>query len=174
MAILSGKSIRDRIAKGDIVVRGVEEPSIGVASLDIHLGDRFTEFRYTANPVIDIKEYKNPTRYEKMLPDGRMEIRHDYTTEYVGQDPYIIYPQDPTLCTTKEYLKLPDDIIGRFYLKSTLTKIGVMFESAASWSGVLTPGFEGDFQFPIVYNGRLPVRIYPGMVIGEVFFEKIE
>ncbi|MBI4214779.1 hypothetical protein HY546_02180 [archaeon] len=174
MSVLSGKAIRERIAKGELVIKGIGEPSVGAASVDIHLSDRFTAFKYSAFTAIDSKNWDNPARYEKVLPDGRITIWHDYTDEYVGPDPFSIHPGDCVLGVSKEYLKIPQDLIGRFYPKSGLTKMGLAFESAASWAGVLTPGFEGDFQFSMVNNGWMPIKIYPDMIVGEVFFEKIE
>ncbi|MBI1973858.1 hypothetical protein HYS54_03510 [Candidatus Micrarchaeota archaeon] len=174
MSILSGKSIKERLAKGDLIIKGVREPSIGVTSLDVHLSDKFSTFQYYAHTHIDSRKWDNPARYEKLMPDGRNFVWHDYTEEYLNNPDFTIHPDDLVFGVSKEYFKLPDDLVGRFQPKSALIKMGLLFFPAASWAGSLTPGFEGDFQFGIMNKAWTPVRIFPDMIVGEIFFEKIE
>ena len=173
MALLSGKSIRERIAKGELAITGVGEPSIGHVSVDVHLNDKFSTFQYYSHTYIDSRKWENPAQYEKLLPDGRTVVWHEYTEEYLNNPDFTVHPDDLIYAVSKEYFKLPDDLVGRFEPKSALTKMGLLFFPAASWAGVLNRGFEGDFQVGIMSKAWTPVRIFPGMVFGEVFFEEV-
>lgn len=174
MAILSGKAIRARLDAGDLVVTGVENPIVNPASIDIHLGDRITCFKYSDKTVIDSTQLEDPARYEQLLPDGRRFIWHVYTDEFIGSDPFIVHPNVSILGISKEKIKLPADLGSRFYQKSELLRLGLMVESAASWAQWLDPGFDGDLRVILKNIGWLPIKIYPGMIIGRLVFEEVK
>ena len=69
------------------------------------------------------------------------------------------------LGSTVETIRLPADYCARFEGKSTLGRIGLATHVTA---GFIDPGFRGQITVELVNHSPRPVRLTPGMRIGQL------
>src|SRR3989338_204173 len=171
--ILSDRDLKERLAKGDLVFKPLEDPehTISPASIDFRLGDRFTVFKASEKSLIDPMDYDDKCREEFQLASGRKMIRHDYTDVFEGgNEPFMIHPGDFVLGKVHEYLEIPADLACTVNGRSSLGRIGLIINSTAGW---VDPGFRGHITLEITNIGRLPIKLYPGMRVGQFVFHQL-
>ena len=71
------------------------------------------------------------------------------------------------LSATHESVTLPDDIAARLEGKSSLGRLGLLTHSTA---GFIDPGFSGHVTLELSNMATLPIKLYPGMKIGQLCF----
>jgi dCTP deaminase len=74
------------------------------------------------------------------------------------------------LGATIEKVSIPDFMVGRVEGKSTRARQGIQIHAA----GYLDPGFEGNVTLEIVNLGERIVVLWPGILIAQFSFEKLE
>lgn len=168
--ILSDKDIKARLAKGELVVEPMEDHQLGPASVDVRLGSRLRVFKLTDHAIIDPKNYCDALKAERVLESGGKVEEHEYTTLYEMKKPFVIHPHDFVLGSTLERVKLPDDLGARLDGRSSLGRMGLIMHATAGW---IDPGFEGHITLEITNLGKLPVKLYIGMRIGQLLFYKL-
>lgn len=89
----------------------------------------------------------------------------------VGKDPFVLHPGEFVLGSTIEIVTLPSTVVARIEGKSSLGRIGVQVHATA---GFVDPGFSGRLTLEISNLTRLPVKLYPGMFIGQVSFQWLD
>jgi dCTP deaminase len=67
-------------------------------------------------------------------------------------------------------MRLPRDIAGRLEGRSSLGRLGLQVHATA---GFVDPGFEGILTFELINSGKLPVRVFPGMRLGQICFFRV-
>ena len=158
--ILSDKDIKKAIREGRIKIRPNPDfkTQLGSCSLDLCLGSVFRVFEHSKIPYIDLLDQKlngkNVTREVKVKKS----------------EAFIIQPGDFILATTREYVELPDDLIGRLEGRSSLGRVGIIVHSTAA---VFDPGWRGRVVMEIGNLGRIAVALYPGMRICDIHFEEV-
>ncbi len=85
-------------------------------------------------------------------------------------DFFILHPGEFVLASTYEVITLPDDIAGRLEGKSSLGRLGLLTHSTA---GFIDPGFSGHITLELSNVANLPVKLYPGMKIGQLCLIKL-
>ena len=157
MAILSDKDIKRLLDEGHISIDPLDdyEKQIQPSSVDLRIGDEFKVFRVIRTPYIDPKDDEEVASYMESfkVPDG---------------EAFIIHPNEFALATTKECVKLPDDIVARVEGRSSMGRLGVTMHVTA---GYIDPGFEGKITLEISNIGAMPVALYPGQRVCQVVFE---
>src|SRR6185312_10180467 len=68
-----------------------------------------------------------------------------------GDEPFILHPGEFVLGSTYEVVSLPDDIAARF----------------------VDPGFSGHVTLELANVATLPIKLYPGMKIGQFCFFRL-
>lgn len=120
----------------------------------------------------DVTLSKNIVRYF-----GRGEINAMYHTlhdlEYIrfsmNSEGFVLDPNEFILGSTNEGVTIPKNIAARFEGKSSLGRLGLATHVTA---GFIDPGFDGDITLEIKNLNNHPIRIFPGMKIGQLcFFE---
>ena len=150
--ILSDRSIKESIASGRITVSPYEEALVQPASIDIRLDGRFLVFRNYKHSFIDPKAPQ---------PDLTEMVT-------VGPDePFIVHPGEFILGNTVERISLGDDLVARLEGKSSLGRLGLIVHATA---GYVDPGFDGNITLELSNVANLPIRLYPGMKIGQISF----
>ena len=86
------------------------------------------------------------------------------------EDFFILHPGEFVLASTYEVITLPDDIAGRLEGKSSLGRLGLLTHSTA---GFIDPGFSGHTTLELSNVANLPVKLYPGMKIGQLCLIKL-
>ena len=150
--LLSDRDIRAQIQSGRIGLAPWDPAMVQPASVDVRL-DRF--FRIFENH-----------RYDAIDPAAQQ----DELTRLVsptGDDPFILHPGEFVLSATHESVTLPDDIAARLEGKSSLGRLGLLTHSTA---GFIDPGFSGHVTQELSNMATLPIKLYPGMKIGQLCF----
>ena len=150
--ILSDRSIKDHIAAGRIVMTPYDESLVQPASIDIRLDGRFRVFRNYRYSCID----------PKALQEDLTEL-----VEVGPDEPFIVHPGEFILGNTVERIKLGDDLVARLEGKSSLGRLGLIVHATA---GYVDPGFEGNITLELSNVANLPIRLYPGMKVGQISF----
>jgi dCTP deaminase len=152
--VLSDRDLKKVIKQKKLIfIPALKSDQIGPASIDLKLHNEFKIFHINKLSLLDPK---------KGLPHEFMatEKRND-------GEPLILHPNEFVLASTKEYVKVPDDILLRVEGKSTLARMGILVHTA----GFVDPGFEGTLTLEISNQANLPVALYPEMYICQIAVE---
>ena len=153
--LLSDRDIRAEITAGRVAVEPFAESMIQPSSVDVRL-DRF--FRVFENH-----------KYSVIYPSiEQSELTREVVVE--PNEHFILHPGEFVLASTYEIITLPDDIAGRLEGKSSLGRLGLLTHSTA---GFIDPGFSGHITLELSNVANLPVKLFPGMKIGQLCLIKL-
>lgn len=150
--LLSDRDIKAQIESGRIGLEPLEMGLLQPSSMDVRLDKFFRLFDNHKYPFIDPKD------------------QQDELTRLVEVDPseaFILHPGEFVLGSTFEFVKLPDDIAARLEGKSSLGRLGLLTHSTA---GFVDPGFQGHVTLELSNTATLPIKLWPGMKIGQLCF----
>ena len=153
--LLSDRDIRAEIAANRVGVEPFDEVMIQPSSVDVRLDKFFRVFENHKYSVID------PSTEQA-------ELTREVIAE--GDEPFILHPGEFVLASTYEVITLPDDIAGRLEGKSSLGRLGLLTHSTA---GFIDPGFSGHITLELSNVANLPVKLFPGMKIGQLCLIKL-
>lgn len=161
MSVLCDKSIKERIESDNIVIEPYDPKLVQPASIDLRLGKSFmTYLPGASNPVIE------PVG---MSIDNAINWQPVIKTK---EDPFFyLYPNQFVLGTTFEKVKIPNDLLARLEGKSSLGRIGLLVHITA---GYIDPGFEGEITLELLNVTNRPIKLVPGMAIGQLSFETLD
>ncbi|WP_042378691.1 dCTP deaminase [Streptacidiphilus melanogenes] len=148
--LLSDKDIRNEIESGRVVIDPFDPEMIQPSSIDVRLDRLFRVFENHKYPHID-PAVEQPDLTRLVEPDG--------------DEPFILHPGEFALASTYEVVTLPDDIASRLEGKSSLGRLGLLTHSTA---GFIDPGFSGHVTLELSNVATLPIKLYPGMKIGQL------
>jgi dCTP deaminase len=148
--LLSDKDIRAEIDGGRVRIDPFEPDMVQPSSIDVRL-DRFLRvFENLRYPHIDpAVEQPDLTRL----------------IESTADEPFILHPGEFVLASTYEVITLPDDLASRLEGKSSLGRLGLLTHSTA---GFIDPGFSGHVTLELSNVATLPMKLWPGMKIGQL------
>jgi dCTP deaminase len=152
---MSDRDIRAEIELGRIGLEPLEMDLLQPSSFDVRL-DRF--FRLFDNH-----------KYAYIDP---AEDQSDLTQliEVPADEPFILHPGEFVLGSTFEFVTLPNDIAARLEGKSSLGRLGLLTHSTA---GFVDPGFKGHVTLELANVSNLPIKLWPGMKVGQLCFFKL-
>lgn len=148
--LLSDREIRAGLDSGRIQLDPLDRNLVQPASIDVRL-DRY--FRLFDNH-----------RYSVIDPAVEQPGLTRLTT---ADDPFVLHPGEFVLGSTLEQVTLGDDIAARLEGKSSLGRLGLLTHSTA---GFIDPGFSGHVTLELSNTATMPIRLYPGMRIGQLCF----
>ncbi|GAA2997126.1 dCTP deaminase [Kitasatospora sp. NPDC006786] len=148
--LLSDKDIRTEIDRGRVVVDPFDPSMIQPSSIDVRLDRFFRVFENHKYPHIDPSE-EQPDLTRLVEPEG--------------DEAFILHPGEFVLASTYEVITLPDDVASRLEGKSSLGRLGLLTHSTA---GFIDPGFSGHVTLELSNVATLPIKLYPGMKIGQL------
>lgn len=150
--LLSDGDIRRQIEDGRIGLDPLDLGLLQPSSIDVRLDRFFRLFDNHKYPYIDPREQQDElTRFVEVASD----------------ESFILHPGEFVLGSTYEYVKLPNDIAARLEGKSSLGRLGLLTHSTA---GFVDPGFEGHVTLELSNVATLPIKLWPGMKIGQLCF----
>lgn len=150
--LLSDRDLRAEIESGRIKIDPWDPEMLQPSSIDVRLDRYFRLFDNHKYPVIDPAEPQPElTRLIEVGPD----------------EPFILHPGEFVLGSTFELVTLPDDIAARLEGKSSLGRLGLLTHSTA---GFVDPGFSGHVTLELSNVATLPIKLWPGMKIGQLCF----
>jgi len=153
--LLSDRDISAELSTGRITLSPSEPEMVQPSSVDVRLDRYFRLFDNHKYAVIDpAEEQPELTRL--------IEVDTD--------EGFILHPGEFVLGSTYEQVGLPDDIAARLEGKSSLGRLGLLTHSTA---GFIDPGFEGHVTLELSNVATLPIRLWPGMKIGQLCFFRL-
>lgn len=132
---------------------------IGTTSIDIRLGTGFQLFYPDQYGIIDFTDNENNSTSKNFSKRVNLDFIDGIT----------IAPGQFLLGHSMEYIKIPDYICANLEGRSSFARLGIEIHMTA---GFIDPGFEGVLTFEIYNAGPSTVKLYPGMRIGQMRFEK--
>ncbi|MFE2107988.1 dCTP deaminase [Kitasatospora sp. NPDC059463] len=148
--LLSDKDIRTEIDNGRVVIDPFDPAMIQPSSIDVRLDRFFRVFENHRYPHIDPSE-EQPDLTRLVEPEG--------------DEAFILHPGEFVLASTYEVITLPEDVASRLEGKSSLGRLGLLTHSTA---GFIDPGFSGHVTLELSNVATLPIKLYPGMKIGQL------
>ena len=150
--LMSDRDIRASIEAGQIGLEPLDMSLLQPSSFDVRI-DRF--FR-----LFDNHKYAHIDPAEQQDDLTRL-------VEVAADEPFILHPGEFVLGSTYEFVKLPDNIAARLEGKSSLGRLGLVTHSTA---GFVDPGFHGHVTLELSNMATLPIKLWPGMKIGQLCF----
>ena len=153
--LLSDRDIKEQISAKRVAIEPFDTAMVQPSSVDVRL-DRF--FRVFENH-----------KYSEIDPSiEQPELTREL--EVAADEHFILHPGEFVLASTYEVITLPDDIAGRLEGKSSLGRLGLLTHSTA---GFIDPGFSGHITLELSNVANLPVKLFPGMKIGQLCLIKL-
>ena len=153
--LLSDRDITAQLAEGRIGLDPYDASLVQPSSIDVRLDKFFRLFDNHKYPFIDpAEDQPELTRFIETKPD----------------EPFILHPGEFALGSTYEVVSLPDDIASRVEGKSSLGRLGLLTHATA---GFVDPGFSGHVTLELANVATLPIKLYPGMKIGQFCFFRL-
>lgn len=152
--LLSDRDIRARVDMGDIELDPFTPEMIQPASIDVRLDRFFRVFNDRQYTYVDPAEDQGELTEQFSVSEG---------------EPWILHPGEFVLGSTLERVHISNQIAARLEGKSSLGRLGILTHSTA---GFIDPGFNGYITLELSNVSPLPVKLWPGMKIGQIcFFE---
>ncbi len=153
--LLSDRDIRAELDANRIGLDPYEPGMIQPSSIDVRLDRYFRLFDNHKYPFIDPAEDQPELTH-------LIEVRPD--------EAFILHPGEFVLASTYEAVTLPDDVAARLEGKSSLGRLGLLTHSTA---GFIDPGFTGHVTLELSNVATLPIKLWPGMKIGQMCFFRL-
>jgi len=148
--LLSDKDLKSEIENGRVNLEPYDPNMVQPSSIDVRLDKFFRTFENHKYAHIDPAEDQ---------PDLTRLV------ETPANEPFILHPGEFVLGSTYEVISLPDDLAGRLEGKSSLGRLGLLTHSTA---GFIDPGFSGHITLELSNVANLPIKLWPGMKIGQL------
>lgn len=153
--LLSDRDIKAGIELGSIALEPYDPALVQPSSIDVRLDRYFRLFDNHRYAFIDpAEEQPELTRLLEVGPD----------------EPFILHPGEFVLASTFEQVTLGVDTAARLEGKSSLGRLGLLTHSTA---GFIDPGFQGHVTLELSNVATLPIRLWPGMKIGQLCFFRL-
>ena len=137
------KKIFEEIQAGNIVIEPFDPACVGTNSVDVHLGNTLT---FYTEDVLD--PYKDNKAITIIIPE----------------EGYVLQPNKLYLANTLEYTET-HKAIPCYDGRSSFGRLGLFSHVTAGFGDI---GFCGQWTLEIVVPQ--PLRIYPGLRIGQIYF----
>lgn len=136
------------------VIENYKQSAINAASIDVHLGEKIYLPKRTNITELDLIEHKH-------------SIEQFFDSYRIGFEGFLLQPWQFWLGSTVEKFNLPNNIAAEYKLKSSQARLG-QNHLLAGWCD---PGWNNSrLTMEFVNHLPFPVRIYPGMPIGQIVF----
>ncbi|MFV0407314.1 MAG: dCTP deaminase [Propioniciclava sp.] len=153
--LLSDRDIAALIDIGRVQIDPFDAAMIQPSSVDVRLDRYFRLFDNHKYPYIDpAAEQPGLTRMVEVAP----------------AEAFVLHPGEFVLASTWEQVSLPDDVAARVEGKSSLGRLGLLTHATA---GFVDPGFSGHVTLELSNVATLPIKLWPGMKIGQLCFFKL-
>jgi dCTP deaminase len=153
--LLSDRDIKAEIDAGRVVLDPWDPEMVQPSSVDVRLDRYFRLFDNHKYPYIDpAEEQPDLTRLVEVDPG----------------EPFVLHPGEFVLGSIYETVTLPDDVAARVEGKSSLGRLGLLTHATA---GFVDPGFTGHVTLELSNVATLPIKLWPGMKIGQLCFFRL-
>jgi dCTP deaminase len=148
--LLSDRDLIDELKAGTLLLEPLDPALVQPSSIDVRLDRFFRVFNNHLYTHIDPAEQQDDLTAMVEVGDGQ---------------PFVLHPGEFVLASTLEVITLGDQLAGRLEGKSSLGRLGLLTHSTA---GFIDPGFSGHVTLELSNVANLPIRLWPGMKIGQL------
>lgn len=148
--LLSDRDLVAEIKAGQLTLDPFEPGLIQPSSIDVRLDRLFRVFNNHLYTHIDPAERQDDLTTLVDVPEGQ---------------PFVLHPGEFALASTLEVVTLGNRLAARLEGKSSLGRLGLLTHSTA---GFIDPGFSGHVTLELSNVATLPIRLWPGMKIGQL------
>ena len=150
--LLSDRDLIDELKAGQLQLEPFDPALVQPSSIDVRLDRFFRVFNNHLYTHIDPAEQQDDLTSMVEVADGQ---------------PFVLHPGEFVLASTLEVITLGDQLAGRLEGKSSLGRLGLLTHSTA---GFIDPGFSGHITLELSKVANLPIKLWPGMKIGQLCF----
>ena len=153
-----GTEFKDRLIITPILDRA-RQINPDAASIDVRLGQKFVIPKRTKVSHLD------------HLADGhdrQIELYKDESFVPIG-DHFILHPRQFVLGETLEWIHLPLDLSAYVVGRSSWGRDGLIIATATG----VHPGYSGIITLEISNVGEIPIYLYPGISIAQLFIQEV-
>jgi dCTP deaminase len=151
--ILSDRDIKKELKSKEITIKPYRPECLQPASYDVHLDRHFLVFNVNSNFVIDPRDISKDLMQKVSI---------------TKTEPFILHPGEFALGVLLEETGVSDKLVGRLEGKSSLGRLGLIIHTTA---GFLDAGNSLKMTLELFNAGRIPLKLYYGMPIGQMAFE---
>lgn len=164
MSIITKQQIIDRVKGGELAFKpGLDVFQLQEHSVDLRLGFTF---------MLPKMWHMTPRGRESLDITHFDKRNHEYfeVIELEQGQYFDLLPQEYILVSTLESVKMPNDLMGILYPRSSTNRKGLSLDL----TGIIDAGYDGQLVLPIRNNTRSQaVRLYPGERLCQVAFEEL-
>jgi dCTP deaminase len=164
--ILKSDKILERLNAEDnkkLVIEPINKDSLrknNSCSVDLRLGTRFLSTKLSRCTILDIEKANADINKQQRLMDSH----------YVPfGNKFILHPRNFVLGATLEWIKLPYDLSALVEGRSSWGRRGLVIATAVG----VHSGFSGCLTLELSNLGEVPIAIYPGMTICQLFLHEL-
>lgn len=168
MTVLGAKQLKELIYHTEnvaerLVVTPILDPNAQIsdssAAIDIRLGTKFIVPKKANVPYIDVDDLAFLGKFEKSVE-----------TVYVPYgEALTLHPGHFVLGNSLEYFHFPSNLSGYVVTRSSWGRLGLVVATAIG----IHPGFFGVLSLELSNSGEVPISVYPGLAIAQVFFHEV-
>ena len=145
--ILSGKTIKGLLRSRRLVIKPLGKKQVQPASVDLRLAGEML-----------------------ILKGEEIDFDAEQAYEKIKGGEVVLPPKTHVLVRSIEYVELPKDIGGMTKLRSSLSRIGVIFNNA----GWVDPGFKGTLTLSVFNSNSCPVKIKSGTRFAQLILMRLD
>ena len=131
----------------------------GGCSIDVRLGQQFRVPRRTKLSALDHLHADHAANIDRYKDDYHVLIG-DY---------FVLHPRQFILGETLEWIRLPEGFAAYVIGRSSWGRDGLIIATATG----VHPGYAGILTLEITNLGEIPVRLYPGLTIAQLFIHEV-
>lgn len=132
----------------------------GSASVDLRLGSWFGVLRQSRSSLLDIG--KGDSKGDEISLIKMHYVRFG--------DKFILHPRSFVLGVTLEWIRIPKNLGGYVTSRSSWGRRGLVIATAVG----VHPGFTGCLTLELSNLGEIPIALYPGMAICQLFLHQVD
>jgi dCTP deaminase len=152
------QSADERLVVTPILDRTSQIPESSGA-IDLRLGQKFI-FPKRANV-----SYLDPRE-----DDFRTKLHRSAEILYIPYGEWLVlHPHQFVLGNTLEYFRLPSNLSGYVVSRSSWGRMGLVVATATA----VHPGYFGVLCLELTNLGEVPIYLYPGLCIAQIFFNEV-
>lgn len=155
---LTKTEIRKLYDDNELIIRPLlSDDQFGEVTLDLRLGTDFLVSIQGREPFIDATGNLNSRPIHSFFQD---------TKRLLGEEFYL-HPHQTVLCSSLEYIKIPDDIFITLSTRSSYNRLGISLNS------IVQPGYCGCISLELTNNNNNPIKLLVGASIIQARFFKL-
>ena len=145
---LTKKEVLELMDQKLLVIRPLLDPAkqINEVSIDFRLGTDFLLSYLGREISVDITNSADSRPIQGIYSETR---------RLVGEE-FVFHPHQTVLCSTLEYIKLPDNVMLSLTTRSSYSRLGF------NLSTVVQPGYCGCISIELTNTGNTPVKLLVG------------